>query len=340
MLIYAGIDEAGYGPIFGPLVVGRAVLAVQEGGWPDQEIGPIAALPLWKRLEQAVCRRPSDRRGRIAVNDSKKLYTPSAGPRHLERGVLTFASLASLQPASTDRWLDLLGERAHRELRGMPWYEPTEQRPWAALPAHLSLGELTIARAMLARAAAAAGVRVLDLGASVVFEDRFNHMVEATRSKAAVCFSFVARHLRAVWDRLGCNAPRVVIDHQGGRMRYRELLSDAFPEARLRILDESPTASTYHLRQVDSDNGRHRREMTLSFEVEADSHHMPVALASMTAKYTRELLMARFQAWFSDLAPQVKPTAGYAADARRFWSQIEPVIHRLGLDPSVLLRQR
>ncbi len=193
---------------------------------------------------------------------------------------------------------------------------------------------------MLARTAAAAGVQVLDVGASVVFEDRFNHMVEATRSKAAVCFSFIARHLRAVWDRLGCDGPRVVIDHQGGRMRYRELLSHAFPEARLRILDESPTASTYHLRQVDSDNGRHRREMTLSFEVEADSHHMPVALASMTAKYTRELLMARFQAWFSELAPEIKPTAGYATDARRFWQQVQPLIARMGLDDAALLRRR
>ena len=31
MLIYAGIDEAGLGPIFGPLVVARCVFILEEG---------------------------------------------------------------------------------------------------------------------------------------------------------------------------------------------------------------------------------------------------------------------------------------------------------------------
>jgi ribonuclease HII len=65
---------------------------------------------------------------------------------------------------------------------------------------------------------------------------------------------------------------------------------------------------------------------------------MPVALASMIAKYTRELLMVRFQEWFTRRAPQVRPTAGYALDAKRFWAEIQPLLPALAVDPAVLRR--
>ena len=78
--------------------------------------------------------------------------------------------------------------------------------------------------------------------------------------------------------------------------------------------------------------------MTVSFLVDAETQHMPVALASMIAKYTRELLMARFQDWFTQRAPQVKPTAGYALDAQRFWREVEPLLPALAVDPALLRR--
>jgi ribonuclease HII len=78
--------------------------------------------------------------------------------------------------------------------------------------------------------------------------------------------------------------------------------------------------------------------MTIRFEVDSESRHMPVALASMISKYTRELLMSRFQAWFLHHAPAVRPTAGYAADAKRFWQEIQPHLAALAIDPHRLAR--
>ena len=78
--------------------------------------------------------------------------------------------------------------------------------------------------------------------------------------------------------------------------------------------------------------------MTISFEVDSEQRHMPTALASMISKYTRELLMARFQAYFQARAPQVKPTAGYASDAKRFRAEIEPLLPAMGIEPSRLIR--
>ena len=78
--------------------------------------------------------------------------------------------------------------------------------------------------------------------------------------------------------------------------------------------------------------------MKLSFLREAESQHLPVALASMIAKYVRELRMLRLNRFFQQQMPALAPTAGYVKDARRYLAEIEPVIDRLGLKRSELIR--
>jgi hypothetical protein len=63
-----------------------------------------------------------------------------------------------------------------------------------------------------------------------------------------------------------------------------------------------------------------------------------VALASMTAKYVRELLMMRLNRYFRSHMPELKPTAGYVEDGRRYIGDIEPLIARLGVDRRSLIR--
>jgi hypothetical protein len=58
----------------------------------------------------------------------------------------------------------------------------------------------------------------------------------------------------------------------------------------------------------------------------------------MTAKYVRELLMLRLNRFFKDRLPELKPTAGYHGDARRYVTDIRPVIEKLGLSSSELVR--
>lgn len=327
MYIYAGIDEAGYGPLLGPLVVARSVMAI-----PQLPGGPATPVPqLWQRLGKAVCRRISGAKGRIVVNDSKKLKTKAAGIAHLERGVLSFAALAGHHPASVGRWLDILGESCHRDLSHMPWYAPADDLPWQVLPASITPGQVAVARSMLAATTKRIGVEMIDLGAAVVFEDRFNRMVAHTRSKASASFTFVAAHLQSVWQRFGEHDPFIAVDRQSGRTHYREPLAQVFPEAHLTVMEESDAQSSYRFEAAD-------RAMTVIFRTQAEEAHMPVALASMTAKYTRELMMQRFNAWFGDRAPDIKPTAGYATDGRRFLDEIEPHLADLRISREQLAR--
>ena len=59
----------------------------------------------------------------------------------------------------------------------------------------------------------------------------------------------------------------------------------------------------------------------------------------MTAKYLRELAMIRLNRFFREHVPQVRPTAGYVQDGRRFLEEIGSVIQTEGLDSQELVRQ-
>jgi ribonuclease HII len=326
--IYAGIDEAGYGPLFGPMVVGCWVLTLPKaGGWD-----------VWERLHKAVCKTPAEakRSGRIAVNDSKKLTGTAAGLAHLETGVLSFAALCPSHKgcAHLGDWLNGMGDDARRDWSVLPWYAPCNDNPWQPLPFSTPDGELAVHRGLLRNIATQEGVSTAGFRGAVVAEDRFNELVARTRSKASVSFSFVARHLWSIWQTHGHLRPVVAVDRQSGRMRYRELLAQTFAEdhAELTVLEESPDKSAYRI------TNRHR-QLAVSFEVGAEVRHLPVALASMLSKYTRELLMYRFQQWFSQKIPGVAPTAGYGSDAKRFEQEITPHLSRLGLAMRQLRRE-
>jgi hypothetical protein len=319
MLIYAGIDEAGYGPMLGPLTVACTVFTVNEhdpaGGAPD----------LWKLLRKGVCRSRSDRRGRIAVNDSKKLKGTHDGPahplRHLERGVMAFLpNVASCPDCAA------LAAALGASIPEMDWY--ASRTP---LPVAQTQQEVIIARSMLGRALSAAGVTCHGMACEVIDAGPFNRQVAVMGSKASVNFCAVLRHIDGIRRRWPSEHPRIVIDRQGGRTHYLRDLQASFPDAHIRVLDEGADLCRYEL---DDGGGR----MTVTFCVEAERRHLPVALASMTAKYVRELLMIRLNRHFAALVPNLRPTAGYVQDGRRYVSEIDAAIRQLGVPRDELIR--
>ena len=325
----AGIDEAGYGPVVGPLVVGRAVFGVPEA---------LVKVPLWNVLDSAVCRTLKEaRKGRLAINDSKKLTTKAAGIKHLEMGCLAFAPSKedNTWPARLDDWLRLLGSTTADRVDHLPWYAPTEAMTWQALPSSpvVDIEALRIARAMLQREMAQHQIACVEIGAAVVMEDRFNALVQKLRTKAAVSFTFVGKHLAHLWQNYAEAGIHVAVDRQGGRTRYLNLLMEMFPEADFTVAEETAQRAAYRMVQG-------QRQMTVSFLVKAEEQHLPVALASMASKYTRELMMDRLNQWFTQRIDGLKPTKGYAVDGGRFLDEVQPHTERLGIDLRLLKRMK
>lgn len=323
MLIYAGIDEAGYGPIFGPLVVARTVFTLDK-------FDPEAPLPcLWRLLRSVVCRRAGDCHDRIAVNDSKRLFSSTLGLGHLERGVLGFLGESAAPITRLEELLTLLEVAGAADCLAHPCYSPTGL---PTLPVEVDGHRLKRTRRRLLGAAERTGVRLTETGAAMVVEDQFNRLLDACGNKALGAWSLVVGHLQAIWQHYGEWQPQVVIDRQGGRIYYLDLLARAFPDARLCILLESPALSRYQLSQGE-------RSMQVTVQVESEQRHLPVALASMTAKYLRELMMLRFRDFWSRQAPEVRPTCGYYGDGRRFLREITPRLASLGLELELIARR-
>ena len=74
--VFAGIDEAGLGPLLGPLTLGWSAFRVPRG-----------QVNLWSRLEQIVCDDPREDARRLVVADSKRVHSRTPrGRRRLARG--------------------------------------------------------------------------------------------------------------------------------------------------------------------------------------------------------------------------------------------------------------
>jgi len=307
-LIYAGIDEAGYGPMLGPLCVGLSVFRIAD--WQEGQPAP----DLWGLLGGAVCRSLKEARGssKIPVADSKKLKLSNQAKtkhplRHLERGVLAFEAARTGTLPEDDQ--DLFGRLGCAPSAG-DWYTSASD-----LPVGSGGGELRIDGAAVRKELARAGVEILELGVRWIGEHEFNDIVRRTGTKAEATLSAVGAHLRAVLEEAGEDQLRIVCDRLGGRTSCGPIVARELPGVPVSPVRESPEHGEYALGAGGS-LGR------IAFMPEAEEKHLPVALASMCAKLVRELAMARFNRYWSERVPELKPTAGYVQDARRWLNDI------------------
>lgn len=304
-MIYAGIDEAGYGPLLGPLCVGAS--AFRLGGAVDASSPP----DMWALLSTGVCRKPKDAKRRIAVADSKKLKSAGKQPLvHLERGVSSFVGREVVRDSDL---FEALGVHA-RASKSTPWHAIE-----LALPECHSTGELAIARNLVRRALERAEADVAHFGVAALDAPAFNALYRSLENKSHVNMSLVFDAARQIDLLRGDEPAHLAIDRQGGRSSYtRELEEHVARGARVRTIEESESRSVYEVGDG----------LVVSFEVGAEERHLPVALASMAAKWVRELFMRRLNAYFTERCPGLEPTAGYVEDGRRFLAEVKPILAR------------
>lgn len=321
MTIVAGIDEAGYGPLLGPLVVACAAFEVDD---------EIADTDLWSLLAPAVVRRsPSRMEPGIAIDDSKRLYSGGRGLWRLERGVLSMLSAIGHRPRTLRDLLEVTSPGAVAWASSIPWYQDITH----SLPTAADRPEVEAVTQALDRQLIRTAIRPHRIAAELLFEPELNRLIADGATKADAAFGRVAALIQGLRSTIPPGRVILHLDRQGGRTHYLELLGRALPDAVVWVVEESRQASHYLVEDGD-------RTWQIRVAVGGDRHQLPVALASMTAKYVRELMMVLFNRFWTARVPGLRPTAGYPADGRRFLTDIGGMIASLAVDPATLVRCR
>ncbi len=316
--LLVGIDEAGYGPNLGPLVVTAVWASV-----PSE----FFARSLWHALGPAVRRWPGNADS-LVIDDSKRVYS-AGGLAPLERLALAWMGIASGVPATLR---DLWGRYSLTPPGDLDETACAAERN-AAIPWVNDAGSIDRAVGVLQAALHHAQFECVGTACQIILPRRFNDLLQKEDSKSTALFRVNAELLRHVWEMSGAARIEVTADKHGGRNFYGALLQQTFAETLVLAGREGAASSQYTV----SAGGR---QLQVRFVPRADADHLLVAAASMISKYIRELWMGLFNSFWTRKVPGLDATAGYPLDARRFWNEIESAANRLRIPRQLIWREK
>ena len=327
-----GTDEAGFGPYVGPLTL--AGVAMEAPAWID-------CGRLWEALAGAVCTAapagggardgaggPGAAPSPLVVCDSKLAFTQDGGERAalatLERTVLSFLSLDGGAPATFGAFLRRLGAPAIEDLSAAaPWAGAADM----ALPVAAPAGAV----AALQQGLAQCGVRIVAVRLRFLDAPVYNDRLRACRSnKNRLLVEETIDLLRSLIDTAPGLPLRATCGRLGGRKFYGSALGALGP-----VLVSTIAERKHHSRYALAG----ALDGEVDFRVDADADHFLVALASMFAKYAREVYMLALNEWLARLRPGLVPTAGYGPDGRRFIRDCKSALKKAGIPLEALARK-
>ncbi len=223
---WVGIDEAGYGPNLGPMVM-TAVVAESPGDSATDACMQ-SSLDFWSDLAETVDRAGGDH-DRVWIDDSKAILRGGKGRDRLEIACLAAIHATRHElPGCLRELVELLGAGSLTDVELDRWGEGrTEDRAWpptAVRDAVLALVDRKPFVSPIATWRIAAVISV------VVGPAKFNGGLEVHGSKAAVHFEAFDRLLKQVWDRAADGRTTFVKgDKHGGRHYYLGRFHRPFP---------------------------------------------------------------------------------------------------------------
>lgn len=299
---FSGLDEAALGPILGPYCCTTVTFAVNN------------VEELFQTFEDFSV---------LKIGDSKKLFTSGKSLIELEKTSLAFLfQLNKKTPQNLKELLETLvkDQKIIQELLDLPWYKEAEN---FSLPFDSNQEEISQSADALVEFMKSKDLQVVQIQSDVVSAKRFNQYLNRGLNKSETCQRIIAPLITKSIN----EQTRLVVDRQGGRRYYGEWLISLLPGSPLSIERETRDFSTYNI-------GSNK----VMFQVKGDDLYLETALASVISKYTRELLMVCFNNYWINIAPQIKKTAGYPQDGKRFIKDL----NKMGIDynPQTLIRQK
>ncbi len=323
MGLLIGMDEAGYGPNLGPLVVTVTVWEVP---------GSPRDFDLWAAMADVAQQSPSKELLKLQIADSKQVYSPGKGLAALEKSVLSALRLIGREPQTLGELSDDLKSQisdfkfqiSNLESQIPPWLIGRD----LPLPTEIDISLIGDIATKWLECCRRTGVTLKAIRSEIVQPERFNALVREYDNKALALSRISLNLLRSVWNPDDEQPTLVICDKHGGRNRYDDLLAEVLDDRMVFAVGESRERSVYRVGSAE-----------LRFQMKAEAN-FPVALASLFCKYLRELSMEVFNQFWSEHVPGLKPTAGYPVDAARFRANIAEAQQRLGITDDVLWRER
>jgi len=319
MAVLVGIDEAGYGPLLGPLMVSACAFQL-----PDE----LLRKDMWSILSKSVSNSKLKLAGRLLITDSKKAYSKSSGIGHLEKTILASLQTLEKKPSTLLQFIDHACPECLPRLERYPWYSDLAL---VNLDGHLD--SVSISAGAFAKNLDSNQIKLILLKSKCFDVRYYNDLVDKTNNKASVLLSAVSSFIKETYDNFGDQGLQIVVDRQGGRVDYTGKLRLMFADTELTVIRQDEKISSY---QLDGKG----RSMRIHFAVKADAKWLPVSLASMMSKYFRELLIARINNFFVSQFPDLKPTAGYWQDGQRFVSDLQKRGYDISTSDKMLIRSR
>ncbi|HBL43079.1 MAG TPA: hypothetical protein DDZ90_06760, partial [Planctomycetaceae bacterium] len=208
MGLIIGMDEAGYGPNLGPLVITASLWKLPDD--PRQ-------FDFWSALESVISQtRPRKNSKHLHVADSKQVHSASAGLAPLERSTLPFLQLHNRTERLAslgELWRLLIASPAHLdEIQGEPW--SGERR--FELPAVVDVETVEESQDCLQQALDSAGIELRGICSEIVLPARFNALCREYGSKGVMLTRLCMNLLTRVWDRETSEPTLIIGDKHGG----------------------------------------------------------------------------------------------------------------------------
>ncbi|MDA3963804.1 MAG: hypothetical protein PF961_23695 [Planctomycetota bacterium] len=208
MIHCTGIDEAGYGPILGPLSI---VAASARAESRDE-------------LHAVFTRAPT------GLRDSKKLHKPG------DLGPLEAVAMAAItwftgfQPETAADVFAVLGETPTD--RDLPWMDGADQLQLPCAARHIPDWQLT-------------GLEPAGIQGALIHPRALNDAADSGVNRASCELDAITGMLAQI--PLATGSADVLCDRLGGRRYYAEALQDVWPSTQVEILEEAKLCSSYQV---------------------------------------------------------------------------------------------
>lgn len=353
--VWIGTDEAGYGARLGPLTITASKWRVtlppaanrREFSDPEflQQADSLDWSQAWGRANDwAVNQSENSEFKALQIGDSKKVYQAGKGLLNLHRIVNSLLCccqqiqphVLNKHPASLSQlWTVLDSQRRSANERNLafPYWKHPEPSSIAsgrdpAIENHHTLSFLPYDIQYWQ----SDSIEPQKIASRMIDENAFNLGIAELGNKATL-LSLETLNLvkNLISDPSDATPILVDLDRHGGRKHYLGFLQKVFEADWLHIICERPDESTYFWRNEQG------REIYFRFCVKGE-RRFPVAISSIVSKLLRELAMQELNIFWRERLAGLHPTAGYPADAKRFYQSIAKPMKIAGLSKQVVWR--